>query len=161
MSAGDELIYLGDDRAGLADNWEAQILETIPELELNLVTMAKLVQRAVVRELEAYRRMDDGPAAINLGIVVRVRDDMLGPRIHWVRFRGSARFRTGGDKFTPTEPIKMQGRYQYSSRIFAGFPDRTREALEEHEARFAWIRYRTERLAALRDFCRKTKSLNP
>lgn len=40
-----------------------------------------------------------------------IRDDMLGPRIHWVKFRGPVRFRSGGDKFTPTEPIKMQGRY--------------------------------------------------
>jgi hypothetical protein len=159
--SSDELIYLGDDHAGLADNWELEILAAIPDLERNLITMARLILRIVVRELEAYRRMDDGPPAVNLGIVVRVRDDMLGPRIHWVKFRGSSRFRTGGEKFTPTDPIKMQGRYRYSSRIFAGFPERTREALVEHEARFAWIRFRTERLAALRDFCRKTKSLTP
>lgn len=157
----DDLIYLGGDDAVLPDNWEAAILATIPDLEANLVSTAKHIQKAVVHELEAYRRMDDGPPAINLGIVVRVRDDMLGPRVHWVRFRGSARFRTGGDKFTPTEPIKMQGRYQYSSRIFAGFPERTRWILTEYEARFAWIRFRTERLAALRDFCRKTKSMTP
>lgn len=154
----DDLIDPKKLKLGFMDDWERVLLEVIPELERNLINAAKGWQQEALIDLDEYRKMDDGPPPINLGIVVRVREDMLGPRIHWVRFRGKARYAVGGAKFTPTEPIRMQGRYRYSARIFAPFPETVRKDLLFVENEFARIRFRTERLAALRDFCRKTAS---
>ncbi|ARO16030.1 hypothetical protein BVG79_p2000011 (plasmid) [Ketogulonicigenium robustum] len=115
---------------------------------------ARYWQDRAVEALKAYRKMDAGAEALNLGIVVRIREDTLGPRIYWVKFQGKARYRMGGDKFTPTEQIRMSGKYKYSDRIFARFPDAIRRELLLCEANFAWIRYRTDRLAQLRNLCR-------
>lgn len=152
------LIFVGEGDPDWPDNWETLLLDRMGYWESNLVVYAKRLQTRAIDILTRHRHADGDAAAVNLGVVVRVRQDTLGPRIHWVRFRGKARYLTGGDKFVPTETIRMQGRYRYSARIFAAFPERTQPALMAVEDEFAWVRFRTERLAALRDLCRKTAS---
>lgn len=134
--------------------WEAWMLEeVIPYYENRLIRVANNISKKVIELLEEYRRRENN-GAINLGIVVRVRPDTLGPRITWVRFKGKSRNGRNGTKFTPTEPVKLRGKYRYSSRLFAGFPDDIRVQLEEMERNAAYVRFRTERLAELSRLCR-------
>ena len=87
--------------------WEAWMLEeVIPYYENRLIRVANNISKKVIELLEEYRRRENN-GAINLGIVVRVRPDTLGPRITWVRFKGKSRNGRNGKKFTPTEPVKL------------------------------------------------------
>lgn len=138
-----------------AYNWEKKFLSCIPVYEWQLIRTAEAFHRSAVRTLSNYRKRD--LPAVNLGVILRVRQDVLGPRIIWVRFKGKIRQGSSG-KFAPTEPIRMQGKYRYSNRIFAGFTEDYQQELASIEDSFAGLRYRTERLAALRDLCRQRNS---
>lgn len=141
--------------------WETRILEkVIPHYEDQLILAADAIRDEVVAILKEHRKRENNGAP-NLGIIVRVRRDMLGPRILWVRFRGKPRRGRTGVKFSPTEPIRLHGKYRYSSRIFAPFPPDTRDQLEQLEDRAAYIRFRTERLAELSRLCRTNTRLRP
>lgn len=138
-----------------AYDFESVLLRCIPVYEWWLIQTTQDVHRRAIRTLSRYRKRDR--PAVNLGVIVRVRPDVLGPRITWVRFKGKGRQGSTG-KFVPTEPIRMQGKYRYSNRIFAGFSEDYQEQLSSIEDEFARLRYRTERLAALRDLCRQKTS---
>ena len=138
-----------------AFDWEDKLLTCIPIYERELVATAEAYHRSAVSILSDYRKRD--MPAVNLGVVLRVRKDVLGPRITWVRFKGKARHGAHG-KFAPTEPIRMHGKYRYSDRIFSGFDEWSRDYLSDAEDGFSILRYRTERLAALRDLCRQRKT---
>lgn len=129
--------------------WEPWVIEKVlPHFEERLVSAAINIRDEAVALLEEYRARENN-GALNLGIVVRVRADTLGPRITWVRFRGKPRRGRDGKTFSPTEPIKLHGRYRYSSRIFAPFPVDIRKRLEKLEDSAAYVRFRTDRLAEL------------
>lgn len=129
--------------------WETWVRERVlPHFEEQLVRAAIAIRDEAVALLEEYRGRENN-GSVNLGIVVRVRADTLGPRIIWVKFKGKPRRGRDGKTFTPTEPIKLHGRYRYSSRIFAPFPADIRERLQKLEHSAAYVRFRTERLAEL------------
>lgn len=129
--------------------WEPWVIEKVlPYFEGHLNREAIAIRDEAVALLEEYRRRENN-GSLNLGIVVRVRADTLGPRITWVRFRGKPRRNRDGKTFSPTEPIKLHGRYRYSSRIFAPFPADIGERLLRLEDSAAYVRFRTERLAEL------------
>lgn len=133
------------------DSWETPLLERIPALERNLIEHAYQLQAdAVARQTATPWQSTSGWSSAS----AKIRSALGSIGSGFV----ASPDRSGGDRFTPTEPIRMQGRFRYSARIFAAFPVQTRHALTEIEDGFAWIRYRTERLAALRDLCRKTAS---
>ncbi|WP_226552790.1 conjugative transfer protein MobI(A/C) [Celeribacter naphthalenivorans] len=135
----------------LAFEFEKCLLNWLPELEAVLIEDAQTLRDQAVELLTEYRKREG--QSVNLGVIVRVRADMLGPRVEWVKFRGKSR-NISGQKFTPTEPVRLRGKYRYSARIFADFPSDIRENLIEIERQMAVIRFRTERLAELRKFCR-------
>lgn len=129
--------------------WEPWVIEKVlPHFEEHLVRAATAIRDEAVALLEEYRRRENH-GSLNLGIVVRVRADTLGPRITWVRFKGKPRRGPDGKTFSPTEPIALRGRYRYNSRIFAPFPPDIREGLLRLEDSAAYVRFRTERLAEL------------
>lgn len=138
--------------------WERTVLdEIIPRCEKNLIEDAKYIQCEVVSLLNFHRKREN--SSINLGIIVRVREDTLGPRISWVRFVGKSKKNKKGQTLTLTEPLKMAGKYRYSKRIFSRFPDDFREHFEALEECAALVRFRTERLAQLRDLCKTNSKL--
>lgn len=151
------------DRRGIvvcAHAWEYGLDgDVIAECERRLILEARSLQVVAIDVLKSYFDYEK-ERPVNLGIVVRSRNDLLGPRISWVRFRGRSRSNSTGHQYTPTQPIKMQGRFQYSFTIFRKFPVEIRASLEVIEMKAAWIRFRTERLAKLRDLCRETKTMS-
>lgn len=143
---------------GFAYKYERFLEDYIYLIEQVLINDAIALRDEAVEYLTEYRALDE--PSINLGIVVRVRYDTLGPRAEWVKFQGKSR-KHNGQRFTPTSPIKQRSKYQFNPKIFERFPDHIRDALIEIEKQFAVIRFRTERLAALRDLCRQKSTYIP
>jgi hypothetical protein len=142
----------------LAYGYEDYLKRNFIHIESVLIEHAETLHGQAIDHLSIYRSRD--LPAVNLGIVLRIRNDTLGPRIDWVRFKGKSRVRDGL-RFTPTEPIKARGKYQYNSNIFQKFPDDIRIPLIKIEQQLAVIRFRTARLAALRDLCRQKSTYLP
>lgn len=142
----------------LAYGYEHSLENHILHTAQVLIDDASNLRDQAVEYLSIYRSRD--LPAINLGIIVRVREDTLGPRAEWVRFEGKSRKRNGR-RFTPTVPIKQRSRYQFSSKIFQKFPEDIRDHLIEIEQKLSIIRFRTERLAAFRDLCRQKSTYLP
>jgi hypothetical protein len=135
-------------------NWQRGVFKILLARENILIREAEELRDQAVKILTRYREHDNRKP-VNLGFVVRVRADTLGPRLDWVRFTGRSEPDWNGKKTSYSTPIKLRGKYRYSDRIFAAFPDEITEELRCVEFSAAIIRYEVDQLARLRQICRE------
>ena len=135
-------------------NWQRGVFKIVIARENILIRTAEELRDEAVKILTRYRDRDNRKP-VNLGFIVRVRADTFGPRLDWVRFTGRSEPDWNGKKTSYSTPVKLRGKYRYSDRIFAAFPEDIAGELRLIEAAAADIRYEIDQLTRLRQICRE------
>lgn len=123
------------------------------DAEMMLENKARSLAKAAQEILQKYRETENREP-VNLGFVIRIREDTFGPRLHWIKFIGKRRVTRNGQSFAPTQIIKMAGKFAYSDRLFDKFEEPARTDLKMIEIEAALVRQQVEQLKEMKKLFR-------